>query len=74
MELQNNINFINIFPKEIIIEIFEYLSLYNLITLANVNKYLNDFIKNNKWNHLMVRLKKVSIMKYLIHARRNTKL
>lgn len=44
----------NNLPEDIIIVIWKYLSLNELVQSTQINKYFNRLIKNTKWEHLIV--------------------
>ena len=44
-------------PKFIKIYIFSFLCLNDLLKIRLVNKYYSDFVKKNKWNHLIIKCK-----------------
>ena len=53
------------FPIEILIEIFNYLPLYNLILLEKVNRILKLIIRKNKFQHL-IKIQSNKILKYIL--------
>ena len=44
-------------PKYLKIEILNNLELCDLLNMRLVNKLLNEFIKDNKWVHIMIKCK-----------------
>ena len=43
----------SILLTELLENIFNYLSLYDLIKIESVNYFLHDYIRSNKWSQLV---------------------
>ena len=55
-------------PKCIKIYIFSFLKLRDLLNLRLLNKYYSDFVKKNKWNHLIIGLKNINNIQHVIET------
>ena len=62
----NNNSFDKI-PIEIIIEIFRFQSLKQLIILESVCLIFKEIIRSTKWNHFIVKLKDIKLICYIIN-------
>ena len=54
------------FPKDIIIEISQNLPLKNLILVEQINHYFQNIIRETRWYHLTVCLRKLDNIEYVI--------
>ena len=63
MEQHNNN--LSTLPSELLENIFNYLSLYDLIKMESVNYFLHHYIRSNKWSQL-VKLKNVTKINFVI--------
>ena len=59
-------NYFNWLPVEIIVGIFEYVPLNDLINLTLVEHYFRTIIKSTRWKHLMVKLSNTKIIEHVI--------
>ena len=53
-------------PDDIIVEIFEYLSISKLVKISSTNKRLNTIFKTHEWTHCIVKVNKTAHISYLV--------
>ncbi len=59
-------NYFDIIPNEIFIEIFENFSFVELIKTELISKTIHEKIRTIRWNHLIVKTKKMDKIEFLV--------
>jgi hypothetical protein len=59
-------DFFDVFPTEVIIEIFKNFPLTELLKMELLNKFFNELIRSFRWNHFTVKLNNIKFIEYVI--------